>query len=358
MTVLIAGGVGDHLPPGREARRAHRGRPGAAARVPLHVRRRAARQAHAVLLVHVSRPSRRQGNYVLELRPEVAHDQEAPAVVEDRDRAARRTCRSRSPTPRHDGDSTEYSFSNIKLNPVQPRRPVQPHHSARRAGGRDQDGEQRVVGGAVGASDDILVPGLSRGLGIPAPRTAPWRARAKCHAWHRGGQTRQGAMIGTFTVVARDGSTGARASELVTAHGVVRSPAFMPVGTAGSVKGLAPWELERLAPEIVLANTYHLLLRPGVEADRAARRAAPLHGLGGPDPHRLGRVPGLLARRPAPLRRGRRHVPLAHRRERAAPHPGGLRRRAAAARRRRGDGARRLPGAARPAAPSSSTRWR
>jgi queuine tRNA-ribosyltransferase len=72
-------------------------------------------------------------------------------------------------------------------------------------------------------------------------------------------------VIGRFTVAARDAATGARASELVTAHGVVRLPAFMPVGTAGSVKGLAPWELERLAPEMVLANTYHLLLRPGVE---------------------------------------------------------------------------------------------
>jgi queuine tRNA-ribosyltransferase len=72
-------------------------------------------------------------------------------------------------------------------------------------------------------------------------------------------------VIGTFTIVARDRATQARASELVTAHGVVRCPAFMPVGTAGSVKGLAPWELERLAPEMVLANTYHLLLRPGVE---------------------------------------------------------------------------------------------
>jgi queuine tRNA-ribosyltransferase len=39
----------------------------------------------------------------------------------------------------------------------------------------------------------------------------------------------------------------------------------MPVGTAGSVKGLPPWELDRLAPEMVLANTYHLLLRPGLE---------------------------------------------------------------------------------------------
>ncbi len=72
-------------------------------------------------------------------------------------------------------------------------------------------------------------------------------------------------MIGKFDVVARDGDSQARAAELVTAHGVVRTPAFMPVGTAASVKGIAPWELERLAPEMVLANTYHLLLRPGVE---------------------------------------------------------------------------------------------
>ena len=70
---------------------------------------------------------------------------------------------------------------------------------------------------------------------------------------------------GAFEVVARDPTTGARAGELATAHGVIHTPAFAPVGTAGSVKSLAPWELERLAPEHVLANTYHLLLRPGVE---------------------------------------------------------------------------------------------
>jgi queuine tRNA-ribosyltransferase len=68
-----------------------------------------------------------------------------------------------------------------------------------------------------------------------------------------------------FAVTSRDAATRARVGELVTAHGVVRTPAFMPVGTAASVKGLAPWELQRLAPEMVLANTYHLLLRPGVE---------------------------------------------------------------------------------------------
>jgi queuine tRNA-ribosyltransferase len=70
---------------------------------------------------------------------------------------------------------------------------------------------------------------------------------------------------GTFDVVARDPASHARAGELATAHGTIRTPAFAPVGTAASVKSLAPWELERLAPEHVLANTYHLLLRPGVE---------------------------------------------------------------------------------------------
>jgi len=72
-------------------------------------------------------------------------------------------------------------------------------------------------------------------------------------------------MGASFRVVARDQASQARAAELVTAHGVVHLPAFMPVGTAGSVKGLAPWELDRLAPEMVLANAYHLLVRPGVE---------------------------------------------------------------------------------------------
>lgn len=68
-----------------------------------------------------------------------------------------------------------------------------------------------------------------------------------------------------FTVSHRDPGSSARRGELTTPHGVVRTPAFMPVGTAGTVKGVASWELRRLAPEMVLANTYHLLLRPGVE---------------------------------------------------------------------------------------------
>lgn len=86
-----------------------------------------------------------------------------------------------------------------------------------------------------------------------------------------------------FSVSHRDASTAARAAELSTPHGVVHTPAFMPVGTGGTVKGMASWELERLAPEIVLANTYHLVLRPGVE------RIERLGGL-----HRLMAWPGPL----------------------------------------------------------------
>jgi queuine tRNA-ribosyltransferase len=80
----------------------------------------------------------------------------------------------------------------------------------------------------------------------------------------------------SFKVTHRDPETGARAAELTTPHGTVRTPAFMPVGTAGTVKGIAGWELAKLAPEMILANTYHLLLRPGVET---VERMGGLHRL-------------------------------------------------------------------------------
>jgi queuine tRNA-ribosyltransferase len=89
-------------------------------------------------------------------------------------------------------------------------------------------------------------------------------------------------MAGVLRVVGRDDASHARAGEFVTAHGVVRTPAFMPVGTAASVKGLAPWELERLAPDIVLANTYHLLLRPGLEPIEAVGGIHAFMGWRGP----------------------------------------------------------------------------
>ena len=68
---------------------------------------------------------------------------------------------------------------------------------------------------------------------------------------------------GSFEVLATCGA--ARRGRLTTAHGVVETPAFMPVCTLGAVKGVAPQELEAAGAEVLLANLYHLALRPGVE---------------------------------------------------------------------------------------------
>jgi queuine tRNA-ribosyltransferase len=70
-----------------------------------------------------------------------------------------------------------------------------------------------------------------------------------------------------FSLSARDGA--ARAGELRLPHGTVRTPAFMPVGTLGAVRGLDPAEVERTGAQIILGNTYHLHLRPGEEVIRA-----------------------------------------------------------------------------------------
>lgn len=57
----------------------------------------------------------------------------------------------------------------------------------------------------------------------------------------------------------------ARRGEFETPHGTIQTPVFMPVGTLGSVKSMAPWELEELGAQIILGNTYHLMLRPGAD---------------------------------------------------------------------------------------------
>ena len=70
-------------------------------------------------------------------------------------------------------------------------------------------------------------------------------------------------MNPSFSVLACDGA--ARAGVLLTAHGRVETPAFMPVGTYGTVKAMTPEELEELGAQIILGNTFHLMLRPGAE---------------------------------------------------------------------------------------------
>ena len=84
-----------------------------------------------------------------------------------------------------------------------------------------------------------------------------------------------------FAVLRRE-SGGARLARLATAHGVVETPAFMPVATHGSVKGVAPEQLRTLGATILLANAYHLAQRPGVDTVRALGGLHALMGWDGP----------------------------------------------------------------------------
>ena len=73
-----------------------------------------------------------------------------------------------------------------------------------------------------------------------------------------------------FKITAECPVTGARAGEFATPHGIFRTPVFMPVGTQATVKAMTPPELEEIGAGIILANTYHLYLRPGAEVVRLA----------------------------------------------------------------------------------------
>ena len=82
----------------------------------------------------------------------------------------------------------------------------------------------------------------------------------------------------SFRVLHTDGA--ARCGEMTTAHGVVKTPAFMPVGTRGAVKGVTPRDLREVGAEIILSNTYQLWLRPG---DGLIARLGGLHRFTGWD---------------------------------------------------------------------------
>ena len=71
--------------------------------------------------------------------------------------------------------------------------------------------------------------------------------------------------MSNFEVLHQDLSSAARLGLLHTAHGKIETPVFMPVGTAGAVKGITPQQLKDTGAGIILGNTYHLLLRPGIE---------------------------------------------------------------------------------------------
>lgn len=72
-------------------------------------------------------------------------------------------------------------------------------------------------------------------------------------------------MTNSFQLIHKDSSSRARVGKLETAHGSVETPVFMPVGTQGTVKTLSPRDLDELGAEIILSNTYHLYIRPGID---------------------------------------------------------------------------------------------
>jgi queuine tRNA-ribosyltransferase len=75
-------------------------------------------------------------------------------------------------------------------------------------------------------------------------------------------------MVNRFTLIKKDSRSEARLGRLETAHGMIETPCFMPVGTQGTVKAVLPRDLKEMGCQILLGNTYHLHLRPGAELIR------------------------------------------------------------------------------------------
>jgi queuine tRNA-ribosyltransferase len=84
-----------------------------------------------------------------------------------------------------------------------------------------------------------------------------------------------------FTAVARDAASAGRRGRLQTAHGVVDTPAFMPVATQGTIKGVMPRQVEAMGAQIILSNAYHLSVRPGVDVIEAVGGLHRFMGWGG-----------------------------------------------------------------------------
>ena len=81
-----------------------------------------------------------------------------------------------------------------------------------------------------------------------------------------------------YTLLHQDAGSAARTGVIRLPHGTVQTPAFMPVGTAATVKGITKDDLHEIGFEIILANTYHLFLRPGMDV---IKQAGGLHGFSG-----------------------------------------------------------------------------
>ena len=136
----------------------------------------------------------------------------------------------------------------------------------------------------------------------------------------------------------------ARAATLTLAHGAVETPAFMPVGTYGTVKAMSPRELEEIGAQIVLGNTFHLWLRPGLEVIEKHGGLHRFMGWKRPILTDSGGFQVFSLGRAAQDLRGGRGVPVAHQRRQALPHARGIDAHPARARLRHRDGLRRVHG--------------
>lgn len=84
----------------------------------------------------------------------------------------------------------------------------------------------------------------------------------------------------TYELLHIDKNSGARRGVIHTPHGDIQTPVFMPVGTQATVKAIMPKDLEEeVKAQIILANTYHLFLRPGHELIKEARRTSFIYAL-------------------------------------------------------------------------------
>ena len=159
-----------------------------------------------------------------------------------------------------------------------------------------------------------------------------------------------------FELLKTDASSKARLGRLTTTHGVVDTPVFMSVGTQGSVKAIDPRELREMGTQIILGNTYHLNIRPGLDIIRAAGGLHRFINWPRPDPDRQRRVPGVQPGDDPQDPGARRRVPLAPGRLAALPRAQGGDGHPEHARLGHRDGVRRLPAAHQHAARAARRR--
>ena len=111
-----------------------------------------------------------------------------------------------------------------------------------------------------------------------------------------------------FKLLKKSQKSHARRGVITTARGEIQTPEFMPVGTQGTVKTLSPRELEESGTQIILANTYHLYVRPGLEIIEEAGGASSVYGVEEAYFNRQRRLSGLLTFQVKKIKRRRRRV--------------------------------------------------